>query len=552
MASQTLFQYLTAPNPKLDNQNAPEGRPTFQEIKSDIIIQPWSEFKLDTLLACHSHALQKTRTSLHDCSPPLTKLELEIWNEDTFEHVMTRSIVPQVNVSLDIALSEMEVSNVINMTRGGRANAGLSQPLDESDGGEEKEKGFPDWAGAIKVGDQTGYVNRCPGDTKLSGKWMSIMSQDDDFYYWPIAQVLKYCSEIWGTRYGYLINQYEVVVMRFSRERIGSGIALTRPVRGALPKQGPPLSGSHRRNDSRMSASSQMQIDDRSPQHSHQSSQQGPSHSQSHHRNLSLASATSHMAIDDRSSGRSHQSSPSSGARDGSPSTTSSYHDTSRNLECQLVEMMSIPWENHGPGKLTVKLALWWIHMLAGADCDIYIDHEYPSLHSWRPVEGGYRHTSTGKMIMTKPTNGKILDNQSPQRPTTPQNQGGSISSLSSPLSSAPSHLGSSPSRAIASQVQQVSPSRGGQLTVEAITSLKFDKSNGMFIYTTKGSSEKQYMNPRSQIWGVESRVYYYPAVQNGHARLCPVSSEPRSSSSSSASGRESERSSGRGGKQRK
>ncbi|KKZ62164.1 hypothetical protein EMCG_03363 [[Emmonsia] crescens] len=466
MASQTLLQYLTAPNPELDNDNVPEGRPTFQDIKSDIIIQPWSEFTLDTLLACYSNALQKTRTSLQDCSPPLTKLEREIWNEDSFEHVLTRSIVPQVNVSLDIVLPEIEVSNAINMTRGGRAKGGLSQSATDGKGDkkddkkddrkddrkEEKVKNtYPDWAGAVKIGDQTGYVNRCPGDTKLAEKWESTMSREKIQFYWPIAQVLKYCSETWGTRYGYLINQQEVVVIRFSRERIGSGIALTRPVRGALPQQGPPLSGSHQRNDSRMSASSQMQMDDRSPQHSHQSSQQGPSHSQSHHRNLSLASATSLMSIDDRSSGRSHQSSPSSGARDGSPSTTSSYHDTSRNLECQPVEIMRIPWENHGPGKLTIKLALWWIHMLAGAGNDIHIGHEYPPLHSWRAVDGGYQHTSTGEIIGTKPTSGNILDNHSPQRPTTPQNQGGSISSLSSPLSSAPSQLGSSPSRDIAS-----------------------------------------------------------------------------------------------------
>ncbi|QSS64361.1 hypothetical protein I7I51_01428 [Histoplasma capsulatum] len=67
----------------------------------------------------------------------------------------------------------------------------------------------------------------------------------------------------------------------------------------------------------------------------------------------------------------------------GGYSTASSYHDHGEGVEIQPVEVKSIPWSNSGPKKLTVKLALWWIHMLSGAGCDVDIGHDYPPLHSW-------------------------------------------------------------------------------------------------------------------------------------------------------------------------
>lgn len=42
-----------------------------------------------------------------------------------------------------------------------------------------------------------------------------------------------------------------------------------------------------------------------------------------------------------------------------------SYRDDGRGGHGLPIEMKSIPWENHGREKLTVKFALWWLHMLA-------------------------------------------------------------------------------------------------------------------------------------------------------------------------------------------
>ncbi|KAL2359865.1 hypothetical protein RJZ56_007275 [Blastomyces dermatitidis] len=156
MTSRTLLEYLTEPNPELNSDNASQGLPTDQAAISD-----WDDFTLDTLLACYGDILRKPRSYLPKCSPDLTTLEREIWNEDTFEHLMTRYIVPQVSVGLAKAQSEMNISNAIDMTRGGRANI---------DAGVERNSLFPDWAGAVKTAGETGYVNHCLGEMKLAEK----------------------------------------------------------------------------------------------------------------------------------------------------------------------------------------------------------------------------------------------------------------------------------------------------------------------------------------------------------------------------------------------
>ncbi|KJF61535.1 uncharacterized protein CIMG_03634 [Coccidioides immitis RS] len=74
-------------------------------------------------------------------------------------------------------------------------------------------------------------VNRCPGDTKLSTKWQSTGDSTKEHYFWPFAQIINYSGKTWNTRYGYLITQRELVVLRISRAVIGSGIAQTRSSR---------------------------------------------------------------------------------------------------------------------------------------------------------------------------------------------------------------------------------------------------------------------------------------------------------------------------------
>lgn len=114
---------------------------------------------------------------------------------------------------------------------------------------------FPDWAGVKAARD--GYRNCCPGETKLSTKWHSV-DERKDHYYWPTAQVLNYCGKEWKPRYGYLITQEELALLRFSRERISSGLAAHRSPRViVLQTAAPTQSASHQSHQRNLSITSE-------------------------------------------------------------------------------------------------------------------------------------------------------------------------------------------------------------------------------------------------------------------------------------------------------
>ncbi|KAK2809504.1 hypothetical protein FQN50_003772 [Emmonsiellopsis sp. PD_5] len=73
-------------------------------------------------------------------------------------------------------------------------------------------------------------------------------------------------------------------------------------------------------------------------------------------RHDSATSAFSEMSVD---SPGNLQSSPSAYTDDGNPDVN------------QVVEAVCIPWENSGPGRMTVNLALFYIHMLGGSDTQV-------------------------------------------------------------------------------------------------------------------------------------------------------------------------------------
>ncbi|KAI2017902.1 hypothetical protein LOZ45_006093 [Ophidiomyces ophidiicola] len=307
-----------------------------------------------------------------ETSPALTPLECMVFDENSLEHLLSRSISPAVTEALGKAFEICyghNTTEAIAMTRGGRARK-TDCPGDPAK--------FPDWAGVIPCQNSPGFENRCPGDTKLSTKWKSVDSRHEQKFFWPLWQVCYYCTEDWTTRYGYLITQEELVVLRFyTRDRIDPGLAQTRGVR-SRPTPSPPR-----------------------------------------HQRLSIStviSDTSTMSLD--SSPPRILSQSSSTTESQAPPPSSSFHAESTDGETRLVEMKSIPWDDHGPNKLTIELALWWIHMLAAApNSSITLEETYPSLV--------YQHV--------------------PRGPSTPQRnrrEGHNSSPLSSPMSvETPAHL---------------------------------------------------------------------------------------------------------------
>jgi hypothetical protein len=79
-------------------------------------------------------------------------------------------------------------------------------------------------------------------------------------------------------------------------------------------------------------------------------------------------------------------------------------------------EYAVVPWDAHGRGRLTIKLALWCLAMMA-ANGDNYIDYWYPDLDSWRlGKEGYYVHNTTGA-TKRRLDRGALLQNPTPKTP---------------------------------------------------------------------------------------------------------------------------------------
>ncbi|KAK2755767.1 hypothetical protein FQN54_005917 [Arachnomyces sp. PD_36] len=214
----TILDYLTRENPVLNTDNSLEGSVTRN---SDWPMVPgvkvWNDFTFDTLMSCYGEALQHQFPGpFSDISPRLTDLECEIWDEDSLEHLLSRSIIPSVSAGLTSGwdLCYPSCPNRVDITRGGRAKHSNDNDDDNDNDGngdgsgkgkqisvrikesEEKSataktaKSYPDWAGVSKKDGQQGYTNRCPGDTKLSTKWESSGRRNEEFFR-PISQILS-------------------------------------------------------------------------------------------------------------------------------------------------------------------------------------------------------------------------------------------------------------------------------------------------------------------------------------------------------------------------
>ncbi|EGD93745.1 hypothetical protein TESG_08299 [Trichophyton tonsurans CBS 112818] len=419
----TLLEYLTQPNPVVDNSNSLKGFPTKCVPKEDIQVVNWDDFTYETLMSCYGAVLAtQFNRPLPEISPPLCRIEGEVIDEDSLDHLLTRSISSIVNESLRIAWRGYysDYPNlVIDMTRGSRARASQNNPAaprpphdrqQSSSASTDHTPVFPDWAGVQADLGPVSHLNRCPGDTKLSSKWQSDTDMDKEYHDWPYAQLIKYCGETWNTRYGYLITDKELVVLRISRAMI--------------------------------------------PQ---------------------------------------------------------SYRDDGRGGEYRPVEMKSIPWNNSGKGKLTVKLSLWWIHMMAAApECDTTIGPEYPPIDAWVPrlQEGGYRHTTTGLFSKKLPKNAKEI---SPRRAArgivTPPRQ-------RQPSGSPPEGHHSSPN--------QQSPQHP---TKEEITDIRWIPERSRWQYRTRRGSVGL-MRHGDPIWSSDGGYYYILPTREGGSRWVRAESE--------------------------
>ncbi|KAK4101901.1 hypothetical protein N658DRAFT_523557 [Parathielavia hyrcaniae] len=199
-------------------------------------------------------------------------------------------------------------------------------------GSRQGDDSKPDWSiispGKLLEGSNRFYEYLIPGDTKLFKKWAmdgvrgsaSKTTVTEEEWRWPLRQI-QYYAKMLRTRYGFLITEKELVVFRFSLEQTGKGLSGNR-----VPRQtSTPGGAGHARSESE------------------------------------LSEGTSSQSTDP---------------------DISTYDDKKPDIDLCLPEYELIPWAASGQGQLTVRLALFFLCMLAGEAGGFRIGYDYKPLHS--------------------------------------------------------------------------------------------------------------------------------------------------------------------------
>ncbi|OAA59099.1 hypothetical protein SPI_06301 [Niveomyces insectorum RCEF 264] len=326
-----ILSALTAPNPKIKNHRLKPGPNTITgDPYPPVSWCQWADFKYEVLMKLFGSTLRSSRRHVQNVD--LLPWDKDIVDEHTFDVLVHRSVMPVVNACL------VEQPSSCYFGAGSRCI--------NADG----DRHAPDWSCASHGG-TTALVL---GDTKISSKWTPDLANSPPgttgHKEWAkvLSQITLYMRS-YQVRYGFIITDEQLVVLRITRERVGTGLAAHRL------RRAPAVAVSY------------------APQAAG-----------------AAAAAAATAAFYDDSAGN------ISGLSDTFANTTASYDDSATtSYSIYPPEYALIPWTSHGPGKLTVKLALWCLAMMAG-NGDGHVDYSYPYLDSWREVEGGYFHNTKG------------------------------------------------------------------------------------------------------------------------------------------------------------
>ncbi|OJJ70459.1 hypothetical protein ASPBRDRAFT_128373, partial [Aspergillus brasiliensis CBS 101740] len=198
------------------------------------------------------------------------------------------------------------------------------------------------------------YENLVPGDVKEAKKWNPEVEMTDELKYNLVFRQIQQYSRQIHQRYGIVITGRELVLVRCRLEKIESGIGAERSRREPQDLS----SRSHTRNPSDNTDMS------------------------------SLSSGFEQMSI-----------------------SGTSYKDNMTNIEFAPLQRVHIPYSAHGHGKLTVRLALWAICMLAAAPgSSTLLQDEYRhNLHSCMQTQEGFFHLSTGAVTSQLPEGAQLV-----------------------------------------------------------------------------------------------------------------------------------------------
>ncbi|RSL79757.1 hypothetical protein CEP52_017487 [Fusarium oligoseptatum] len=222
----TILKVLTRSNVSVNSDSViPSVNTT---VRTDIQPEdwvPWHDFNYSTRTRIFHTELRKEYRGGNE-RRPLEK-ELIINNEKTLETLLLKFLSPIVNYALD-------------------DQAGQTYPGEGSRCSDDA-----DWSAVSdELFDEHGYFNLLPGDTKLDAKWRPTMLRDN-FNEWQkaVSQVETYMARN-STRYGFILTETNLVVLRLTRQLLDAGVALLRPQRATA------TSLAHQRHSSDVSMAS--------------------------------------------------------------------------------------------------------------------------------------------------------------------------------------------------------------------------------------------------------------------------------------------------------
>ncbi|KJK78286.1 hypothetical protein H634G_06459 [Metarhizium anisopliae BRIP 53293] len=316
--SPTVLEALQWPTTTLDAAESRPGPNT--TVKTNLLIQQWeewSEFTFENITAVFGNVLDRKYVGQEE--PVALKRDVEVYSEASADAGLRRFPFPVINNALSSMTGKPE-----NAPYYGHGTRVMGYELK------------PDWSCISNQAKRDSkYINLVPGDTKTSAKFDPDMLESN-YKEWKkvVTQLAAYADEH-RVRYGFIVTDKLVVVLRFTRKRevVARGAGANLPIRSTRAP---------------------------TPQ---VSSESGIPSSQS-------------------SSGREIPSSQS-------------FEDDDQGKDLH-VEYKEIPWSAHGRDTLTAKVALFALAMMP-LHGDNYIACSYPKINTWRGGDDGIRHNTSGE-----------------------------------------------------------------------------------------------------------------------------------------------------------
>ncbi|KFG84759.1 hypothetical protein MANI_010264 [Metarhizium anisopliae] len=314
----TVLEALQWPTTTLDAAESRPGPNT--RVKTNLLVkkwEKWSEFTFENITAVFGNHLKKDYLGQEE--PVALKRDVEVYSEASADAGLRRFPFPVINNALSSMAEKPE-----NAPYYGHGSRVMGYELK------------PDWSCiSNQAKKDSKYINLVPGDTKTSAKFDPDMLKSN-FKEWKkvVRQLAAYADEH-SVRYGFIVTDKLVVVLRFTRKRevAAPGVGANLPIRST-----------------------------RAP--------------------TTQVSSESDIPSSQSSSGREIPSSQS-------------FENDDRGQDLH-VEYKEIPWSTHGRGTLTAKLALVALAMMS-LHGDNYIACSYPKINTWRGGRDGLRHNTSGE-----------------------------------------------------------------------------------------------------------------------------------------------------------